>query len=26
MLGTDVTKLINLPNHPAQQLKPWLIT
>jgi hypothetical protein len=22
MLGTDVTKLINLPNHPAQPLKP----
>jgi hypothetical protein len=29
MLGTDVTKLIQMPNHstqPAQPLKPWLIT
>ena len=29
VLGTDVTKLIQMPNHstqPAQPLKPWLIT
>jgi hypothetical protein len=26
MLGTDVTKLIQMPTQPTQPLKPWLIT
>jgi hypothetical protein len=26
MLGTDVTKRIQMPTQPAQPLKPWLIT
>jgi hypothetical protein len=26
MLGTDVAKLIQMPNHSTQPLKPWLIT
>jgi hypothetical protein len=26
MLGTDVTKLIQMPNHSTQPLKPWLNT
>jgi hypothetical protein len=26
MLGTDVTKFIQMPTQPTQPLKPWLIT
>ena len=25
VLGTDVTKLIQMPNHSTQPMKPWLI-